>query len=90
MQSKNNVHIAKTKASLQNTKCILRSLINSKNRELTVTDLSMDYRNLEGVPIPFVQLGYKRLDDFLRSLTDTLIVSSFYMFTRCALRNNPN
>lgn len=70
-----DTNISKCKTSLQNTKFILRSLINSNNRQMTALDLSRDYRKAEGVPIPFVQLGYRRLEDFLQSLTDTLIVS---------------
>lgn len=68
------------KNSLQNIKATLRSLINSKNRGMTLSDLERDYMNMEGRQIPFVELGYTRLETFLGSLTDTLVVSTLMIF----------
>lgn len=60
--------------NLQNTKTILRSLINSAPYGLSIADLDREYHLEAGRRIPFAELGYSRLHDFLRSLNDTLLV----------------
>lgn len=62
--------------SLQNIKAVLKSLVISQQGGLTIKQLNRDYQDLETCPIPFVQLGYSKLETFLRSINDTLIVST--------------
>lgn len=60
--------------NLQNTKTILRSLINSAPYGFSIDDLDREYQLEAGRSIPYVDLGYSRLYDFLRSINDTLTV----------------
>lgn len=60
---------------LSKTKAVLRSLVVSAPQEITTPQLAADYESLEGQCIPFVQLGYQRLEHFLESISDTLLVS---------------
>lgn len=47
---------------------VIRALLQSASSSgLTLQELENDYRNLEGVPVPFVRFGYKTVGDFLRS-----------------------
>ncbi|XP_037916613.1 tudor domain-containing protein 5-like isoform X2 [Hermetia illucens] len=60
---------------LEETKSVLKSLIISCPHGMTVERLNRDYREMEGRPIPYSQLGYNKLETFLRAITDTLIVT---------------
>lgn len=64
--------------TLQKTKIILRSLINSTMRVMTAQDLDFDHQQSEGRPIPYVELGYRSLESFLITLNDTLIVCRLF------------
>lgn len=68
-----------TDKSLQNTKAILKSLVVSQQGGLTIQQLDRDYKELQSCPIPFVELGFSRLETFLRSINDTLLVSIFHI-----------
>lgn len=62
--------------SLQNTKMVLRSLVNSNpgGMGMTIDQLNKDYRQEENEPIPYRSLGFTNLESFLCSLDDTLVV----------------
>lgn len=62
-------------SSLQDTKTIIRSLLLSTSEKVTIQQLDYDYRQMEGKHIPYSDLGFARLDQFLMSLTDTVEVS---------------
>lgn len=62
--------------SLQNTKMVLRSLVNSNpgGQGITIEQLNRDYHIQENEPIPFRALGFVSLESFLLSINDTLTV----------------
>lgn len=62
--------------SLENVKKVLMSILVSMADEpvITVGLLSKKYRDYEGIPIPFYNLGFKRIEDFLQSIPDVLKV----------------
>ncbi|XP_072387591.1 tudor domain-containing protein 7-like isoform X1 [Diabrotica undecimpunctata] len=45
----------------------VRGLINSSTIPLTIRNLDRDYKTLEGERIPFAKLGFKSVEEFLRS-----------------------
>lgn len=57
------------------TKTIIRSLLISSPKSLTMHDLDSDYLKYEGHGIPFARLGYPNLKQFLSSIPDILNVS---------------
>lgn len=64
---------------LAETKKILRSLTISAPSSLTIDQLKKEYYNMEGRTIPFGLLGYGSLENFLRSLQDTIKVRIYYL-----------
>lgn len=64
------------KSKLTEVKAILKSLVLSSTEKITIDRLNRDYRDVEGEFIPFRRLGYGNLEQFLRSIPDTLMVSN--------------
>ncbi|XP_037828317.1 tudor domain-containing protein 5 isoform X2 [Lucilia sericata] len=62
------------KSALNEVKAILKSLVLSSPEKITIEKLNRDYRDVEGQFIPFRRLGYGNLEEFLRSIPDTLRV----------------
>ncbi|KAM7346217.1 tejas isoform 2-T2 [Cochliomyia hominivorax] len=62
------------KSVLNEVKAILKSLVLSCPDKITIDQLNKDYRDVEGEFIPYRRLGYRNLEQFLRSLPDTLMV----------------
>ncbi|XP_065370506.1 tudor domain-containing protein 7 isoform X2 [Calliphora vicina] len=62
------------KSMLNEVKAILKSLVLSSPEKITIEKLNRDYRDVEGQFIPFRRLGYANLEEFLRSIPDTLRV----------------
>ncbi|KNC29642.1 hypothetical protein FF38_08672 [Lucilia cuprina] len=62
------------KSALTEVKAILKSLVLSSPDKITIEQLNRDYRDVEGQIIPFRRLGYGNLEEFLRSIPDTLRV----------------
>ena len=62
-------------ADLPELKTVLRGLLISTKRAMTLNDLSRDFKNQEGYDIPFRKFGFNSLLDFLNSITDTVQVS---------------
>lgn len=60
---------------LHETKTILKSLVISCPNGMTVDRLNRDYRDTVGGWIPFKKLGYPSLEHFLKSLSDTLVLT---------------
>uniref|UniRef100_A0A1I8NSS4 HTH OST-type domain-containing protein n=1 Tax=Stomoxys calcitrans TaxID=35570 RepID=A0A1I8NSS4_STOCA len=60
---------------LKEVKAILKSLVISCPDKITIDQLNRDFREVEGHFIPFRKLGYNNLEQFLRSIPDTLLVS---------------
>lgn len=59
-------------ADLDDIKTILRSLLISSPRTLTVEDLRRDYRQTENRECPL--LGYRNFTEFLQSIPDVVTV----------------
>uniref|UniRef100_A0A1A9USZ6 HTH OST-type domain-containing protein n=1 Tax=Glossina austeni TaxID=7395 RepID=A0A1A9USZ6_GLOAU len=59
---------------LSNVKIVIKALIISSPKEVTIDDLRNDFRLMEGKDIPFKQLGYDTVEDLLHALSDTVEV----------------
>ncbi|XP_039956448.1 uncharacterized protein LOC120772104 [Bactrocera tryoni] len=59
---------------LQEVKAIIKSLVISCPNAITIDELNLDYRNIEGQRIPYHKLGFQTLESFLRSIPDTVNV----------------
>ncbi|CAG2064722.1 unnamed protein product, partial [Timema podura] len=57
---------------LSNVKALLRGLLISSTKAMTIDTLKRDFKEEEGRDIPFQQLGYQSLNAFLESIPDTL------------------
>ncbi|KAG5877268.1 hypothetical protein JTB14_009764 [Gonioctena quinquepunctata] len=57
---------------MDDAKKYIKSLLTSTPSAMTIQQLSKDYRNLIGEPIPYQRLGFNSLEHFLRSITDTV------------------
>lgn len=68
---------------LNQVKAILKSLVLSCTDNITIDKLNRDYRDIEGHDIPFRRLGYNNLEQFLRQIPDTLIVSKLPFMLKC-------
>lgn len=67
---------------LSSIKVNLRGLVISSPKGMTIQNLERDYSQMIGKSIPFAKLGYNKLEQFLRSLTDTLTVIILYKFIK--------
>ncbi|XP_056641482.1 tudor domain-containing protein 5 [Diorhabda sublineata] len=54
------------------TKKYLRSLLTANPTAMTVRQVSIDYQNTIGESIPYTKFGYTSLEQFLRSIPDTV------------------
>lgn len=63
---------------LNQVKAILKSLVISCPDKITIDKLNRDYRDIEGEDIPFRRLGYNNMEQFLRQIPDTLVVSHWF------------
>lgn len=69
---------------LSTVKCFLRGLTIPFPNGITIKQLDRDYIDMIGEKsIPFTKLGFNRLEDFLKSLPDTLTVN--YFCNKCHL-----
>ncbi|XP_071097554.1 tudor domain-containing protein 5-like [Haliotis cracherodii] len=59
----------------EETKKQIRGLILSSPVGLTLRELRTDYENFIGPPIPYRQLGYNSIEDFLQDIPDTVCPS---------------
>lgn len=55
-------------------KTILRSVLTSSPKSVTISQMLVDYSNLEGEAIPYKQLGYKTVYELLNSMDDVIKV----------------
>lgn len=62
----------------------LRGLVISYKLQMTIGRLEKDYIKMSGKPIPFTEQGFNSLENFLKSMTDTLQVFFFFF---CAAGN---
>ncbi|XP_018575854.1 uncharacterized protein LOC108914515, partial [Anoplophora glabripennis] len=58
-----------------NVKKYITSLLTSTPLVVTIQQLSKDYKNTIGEPVPYQKLGYNSLEHFLRSIPDTVQVN---------------
>lgn len=64
--------------SLEELKIIIRSLLTISPKQLSVEQLSNDYKAQEGEKVPFAKFGFKTIFDLLRNMNDVLEVSLLY------------
>lgn len=57
-------------------KTLLRSVLISSSRNMTISQILKDYSHLEGETIPYKQLGFKTIYELLISMDDVLKVSN--------------
>lgn len=63
--------------TMDEIKNIIRSIaISGGARGLSVKMLADDFKKIEGFDLPYHRLGFRSPDEFLRSLTDTVMVSN--------------
>jgi len=60
---------------LNYVKKVIHSLVVSTPMRVSVESLKRDYLNEEGSAVPFIKLGFKNIESFLRSIPDTVTVS---------------
>lgn len=60
---------------INDIKTIIRSILNSSQNDMTVSQLLHDYNNLEGSTLPYKQLGFNTIFEFLGTINDVLKVS---------------
>ncbi|XP_044745993.1 putative uncharacterized protein DDB_G0286901 [Coccinella septempunctata] len=63
-------------------KKLLRSILISSQIVLDVSQLNEDFKELEGIDIPYEKMGFKTLLDFLCSITDVLLVDGDSMYSK--------
>lgn len=61
---------------LSYVKKVIHSLVVSTPDRMTVEQLKRDYANEEGSIVPFMKLGFRDIESFLRSIPDTIMVRS--------------
>lgn len=59
----------------ETVKKYIRSLLTSAPGGVQMFQLERDYKNTIGEPIPYMKLGYRSLEFFLKSIPETLLVS---------------
>ncbi|XP_053692009.1 uncharacterized protein LOC128740491 [Sabethes cyaneus] len=61
--------------SMAEIKQLIRSLaISGATNGLTAKDLASDFKKMEGFDLPYQRLGFRSVDQFLHSLTDTVTI----------------
>lgn len=60
---------------LSYVKVIVRSVLTSSKNDVTISQLLIDYNDLEGENIPFQKLGFNTIYELLEAMNDTLKVS---------------
>lgn len=66
---------AQNESLLKNTRSMLRSVLLSAPRGVRARNLEAEYRGITGKVIPYRELGYKSLKDFMNSLQDVARLS---------------
>ena len=65
-----------TEGLIKNTRAMLRSVLLSAPRGVRARSLESEYRGITGKMIPYRELGYKSLKDFMNSLQDVARLST--------------
>lgn len=65
-------------SSQEEVKKLLRGLIISSSKGLTVKRLYLDYANEIGRNIPFKEFGFNSFEMFLKSIPDTCVVRMYF------------
>lgn len=67
---------AQNESLLKNTRSMLRSVLLSAPRGVRARNLEAEYRGITGKMIPYRELGYKSLKDFMNTLQDVARLST--------------
>jgi len=67
---------AQNEGLLKNTRSMLRSVLLSAPRGVKARNLEAEYRGITGKIIPYRELGYKSLKDFMNTLQDVARLST--------------
>lgn len=67
---------AQNESLLKNTRSMLRSVLLSAPRGVRARNLEAEYRGITGKIIPYRELGYKSLKDFMNTLQDVATLST--------------
>jgi len=67
---------AQNEGLLKNTRSMLRSVLLSAPRGVRARNLEAEYRGITGKNIPYRELGYRSLKDFMSSLQDVARLST--------------
>lgn len=60
---------------LDEVKTIVRSILTSTQSIITISQLLVDYRNMEGIDLPYKKLGFKTIYELLNTIDDVVKVS---------------
>ena len=71
-----NMATAQNDSLLKNTRSMLRSVLLSAPRGVRARNLEGEYRGITGKIIPYRELGYKSLKDFMNTLQDVARLST--------------
>ncbi|XP_058820205.1 tudor domain-containing protein 5-like isoform X2 [Topomyia yanbarensis] len=64
--------------SMEEIKQLIRSIaISGASNGLTVRALANDFKKMEGFDLPYARMGFRSVDSFLQSLTDTVKVNGY-------------
>ncbi|XP_017022372.1 tudor domain-containing protein 5 isoform X2 [Drosophila kikkawai] len=66
-----------TGGKLSYVKKVIHSLVVSCPARMTIEQLSRDYRSEEGCYVPYSALGFRDIESFLRSISDTVVVHGY-------------
>lgn len=64
---------------LESTKSILKALVVSSPKPLTMHDLNLDFKKREGRDIPFSLLGHANLKSLINSMPDVLTLDNHFV-----------
>ena len=70
--------------NLEETKKLLRSVLNTNKNGCPLIRLDRDYKSLVGKSIPFMKLGFHTLEDLLRDIPDTVLIEEDEKGTKLA------
>ncbi|KAH8253772.1 hypothetical protein KR032_006825 [Drosophila birchii] len=66
-----------TGGKMSYVKKVIHSLVVSCPERMTIERLMREYRNEEGTSVPYGTLGFRDIESFLRSISDTVVVMGY-------------
>lgn len=67
-------------SNLNEVEVIVKSLITSSSKKLTINDLVRDYKEAEGKSLPFKIFGFNSVIELLQSMKDIIVNINLFYF----------